>query len=207
MLETCAACGSPKIHALGWILDAEWVRCRECGSLSKGETDDAVTVARALPCWRREDAQEFLDVRTETYRFVAGRLANELSPGSRVLDFGCSFGGLLGELEARGLAGLGVDVNPECVSFVADNGLSVVESGSLQEIAGVGEFDAVCLLDIVMYLPSEITELKEVRRLLRPDGILIIRTTNKRWLATAAHVLRRFHGPTSDDDVYGGSSY
>ena len=50
------------------------------------------------------------------------------------------------------------------------------------------QFDVVALLDVLEHLPagSEARALAEIRRVLRPDGVLALSTPNRHWLPTLA---------------------
>lgn len=103
--------------------------------------------------------------------WVRRRLA-ALPAGARVLDAACGEGILVEEFRARGLAIEGLDLNYE-----SDH----VRRGDLRALPYEdGAFDAVLCLDAIEHIaPAEQAKvLGELRRVLRPDGRLVISFPN-----------------------------
>ena len=114
-----------------------------------------------------------------------GRLAGHIERGQQVLDIGCGTGALTLRAAQRGAKVKGIDINPQMLEIAAQR----VKSGGLPESVelaemGVAELDTeeaqrydavtsgLCL--------SELSEdevhytLKQVTRILRPGGLLLI---------------------------------
>lgn len=186
-MQVCLACGSQDVAVIPAVVKPGWVCCRTCGAASgSGGLGTDVDRHELVPHGDLERAEEFLEVRGPTYSTVAARLARELKEGAHVLDFGCSFGGMIRELEERGFLASGVDINPLAVQFVNRNRDCEVASIGSTLTCVTGQFDAILALDVFEYTHDERRELSAAASLLPPGGLLVIRTPNKRWLVDVA---------------------
>jgi SAM-dependent methyltransferase len=100
--------------------------------------------------------------------------------GKHVLDAGCGVGygsAFLGE-SARSV--VGVDVSGEAIDYARSRyGGGNVEFavGDLQQLErGDAEFDAVVAFEVIEHLPHPDRFVAEARRVLKPDGVLIVST-------------------------------
>lgn len=115
--------------------------------------------------WREVDA--------EHNRFVAERL-----PGTAVLDIGCGYGTLTDHLARLGKRVVGVDHDAESVRVARElhPAREFVEGGFAGRFPDAS-FDHVVLRDVLHHLYEEgdvAAALREIRRVLKPDGTLVI---------------------------------
>ncbi len=88
----------------------------------------------------------------------------------RILDVGCGTGANL-ELLARFGDAEGVDVSADALVFCRARGLENVYQCTAEELPYESEsFDVVTALDVVEHLDDDASGLREMRRVLRPDG-------------------------------------
>jgi SAM-dependent methyltransferase len=88
----------------------------------------------------------------------------------KILDVGCGTGANLEMLSEFGVAE-GVDVSPEALSFCQARGLEKVKLGAAEALPyDDSSFDLATGLDVVEHLDDDLAGLKEMRRVLRPDG-------------------------------------
>jgi 2-polyprenyl-3-methyl-5-hydroxy-6-metoxy-1,4-benzoquinol methylase len=112
--------------------------------------------------------------------------------GRRVLDFGCGPGFLLEKLFARGIAAEGVDTSSATIDAararVAGHplfkGVQVIESFP-SELA-TDSFDVVFFVETIEHLLEEELDstLRELNRITRPSGHIVVSTNNDEDLAT-----------------------
>jgi SAM-dependent methyltransferase len=100
--------------------------------------------------------------------------------GKHVLDAGCGVGygsAFLGQ-SARSV--VGIDVSEEAIDYaLARYGGGNVEFvvGDLQQLErGDAEFDAVVAFEVIEHLPHPNRFVAEARRVLKPDGVLVVST-------------------------------
>lgn len=107
-------------------------------------------------------------------------LLRTLPHGGRCLDVGCAEGKVMQPVvEALDLSYVGVDISPSAVREAAARGLEVhLMPGPSQLPFPDGCFDAATLLEVVEHDFDPERTLAEVRRVLRPGGLLCVSTPN-----------------------------
>ena len=92
----------------------------------------------------------------------------------QILDVGCGTGANL-EMLAEFGEPAGVDVSPEALAFCKARGLENVRLGEAERLPYEdASFDLVTGLDVVEHLDDDLAGLKEMHRVLRPDGRALI---------------------------------
>ena len=92
----------------------------------------------------------------------------------RILDVGCGTGANLLMLSKYGDAE-GVDISEDALAFCRDRGLDKVRLGAGEELPyDNGTFDLVTALDVVEHMDNDLAGLKEMRRVLRPGGRVLL---------------------------------
>lgn len=114
-------------------------------------------------------------------RFNQFLFAPFISPTDDILDFGCGGGHLLNVLEAR--TKVGIDINPIARESVGQKGIKAY--ANLEELEG-SFFDRIITSHALEHVPSPFHTLVSLRKLLRPQGMLI-------WLSPMDDWRRRLH--------------
>jgi SAM-dependent methyltransferase len=110
--------------------------------------------------------------RRRIIRAELDRLA--LPAGSRVLDAGCGSGRTLVELADYGEV-TGIELNDEAAELARDRGLGEVVVGRLEELPwDDGTFDLITCLDVIEHVPDDVGALRELLRVSRPGGWLLV---------------------------------
>ena len=100
----------------------------------------------------------------------------------RILDVGCGTGTMLTYLGTLGKAE-GVDIDAEAVGYCRERGLENVRIGEAAELPFEdGSFDLVTALDVVEHLDDDAAAFREMRRVLRPGGLLLVTVPAHRFL-------------------------
>jgi len=126
--------------------------------------------------------------------------------GPRVLELGIGSGWLMREMHSRGFEVIGLDYSEKSLSesqfiFNADN-------LSIPLVSGTGEklpfkdssFDSVTMLGVLEHIPDPSVALREVRRILRPDGLFFVSVPNT---YTYGCIYDRFISPFFNDTSLG----
>ena len=92
----------------------------------------------------------------------------------RILDVGCGTGANLLMLSKYGDAE-GVDVSEDALAFCRERGLDKVKLGAGEELPYEdGTFDLVTAFDVVEHMDDDLAGLREMRRVLRPGGRVLL---------------------------------
>ena len=131
--------------------------------------------------------------------FVADICRRVTDRRPRILDVGCGTGANLLMLSKFGDAE-GVDVSEDALSFCRERGLENVKLGAAEALPYDDDtFDLVTALDVVEHLDDDLAGLREMRRVLRPGGrvLLFVPTFMFLWCLQddVSHHRRRYRMP------------
>ena len=95
----------------------------------------------------------------------------------RLLDVGCGFGLFVEVARMSGWDAWGIDVNEHAVKWAREHVSDQVSHGIVEDLdVPDGWFDCVTMFDVIEHLDDPRTSLREVHRILRPGGLLVIVT-------------------------------
>ena len=95
---------------------------------------------------------------------------------AEILDVGTSTGTNLRLLRNLGFARItGVDQSPDAIRFCAEKGLGAVRLGDVRSLQLPDRrFDLVLATDVIEHVDDEMAAIRELRRVLRPGGYLLL---------------------------------
>lgn len=100
----------------------------------------------------------------------------------RILDVGCGTGTMLGYLARYGQA-QGIDADEEAVRFCRERGVANVQLVTTPTLPFEdGAFDLITILDVLEHIDDDAGTLRELYRLLRPGGALLVSVPAYRFL-------------------------
>jgi 2-polyprenyl-3-methyl-5-hydroxy-6-metoxy-1,4-benzoquinol methylase len=185
----CGLCGSSDATLQFEEKPYRVVKCKHCGLtyVTPRRNPEKLKDLYITDFWKSTSAKDFgytdylrdeaLYLRTYRRRFRAVR-RHRPSPG-RVLDVGCAAGYFLAVAKENGWDCTGVEVSPLVGGFARDRyHLNVLQGTLLDQQLPAASFDLITFWDVVEHLPDPVAVLHEAKRLLKPDGILLIETQN-----------------------------
>jgi SAM-dependent methyltransferase len=102
--------------------------------------------------------------------------------GRQILDVGCGTGTMLTHLARFGDA-RGVDMDLEAVGYCHDRGLRQVTQSDADKLPFEKDtFDLVTALDVVEHIDDDLGALREMRRVIKPGGLLLLTVPAYRFL-------------------------
>ncbi|MDX6650496.1 MAG: hypothetical protein QOJ97_2447 [Solirubrobacteraceae bacterium] len=94
--------------------------------------------------------------------------------GAEVLDAGCGSGRTMDDLRAYGSV-RGFDLNPLGVEHARGRGHADVQAARVEETPYEDRaFDLVTCLDVIEHTPDDVRSLRELKRIVRPGGWLVV---------------------------------
>ena len=129
-------------------------------------------------------ARSFMTVRLERVLEIVDALA--LPPGARVLECGCGPGHLVAALLRRGFDVVAIDTSPAMLALTRERARATpggspprLQLASLEQLPHRdASFELVCSTGVIEYLRDDATALREMARVLRPGGHLVLSVTN-----------------------------
>lgn len=134
----------------------------------------------------RQDLYEDLYVKEQDYWWHVGKRAivysllrkylprNKTSAERRALDLGCGAGLNLDHL-AEYAQPVGTDFSEEALHFCRQRGHNLLAKADAAQLPFPdGSFDIITALDVIEHLDDDLLALTELRRVMRPGGLLII---------------------------------
>src|SRR3989344_2473675 len=117
--------------------------------------------------------QEFFVLEKEHWLFKIRRkiffyfIKKYTKPGSKIFDFGCGSGYLVGELQKMGYNAHGIDFEKEAIDYGVNFGIKNLTLGSGNRIEYPEEsFDLITAFDVLEHIENEKPIIKELIRIL-----------------------------------------
>lgn len=168
LLPKCL-CGSSR-RMVAWLYGLPMFQCPDCGiarqhvPMTKEELSEWYAenyfLGKYAYTHSYEHDEAVAKIRLDKY---------QLTPGTKLLDVGCGLGAFIGAAVERGIDAWGQDV--------ADIGIEKdrIYRGELADVAfPTDSFDVVTVHDVLEHLIDPIATLREIRRLLKRPGKLIV---------------------------------
>lgn len=109
----------------------------------------------------------------------------------RVLDVGAGFGFFLAEMKGRGWDVSGVELSQRAIDYAREALGIDLQMGPLERVGfEPGQFDVVSGFYVIEHLPRPMAFLKEVYRVLKPGGILLLRYPHTTPIKNLLHLFR-----------------
>lgn len=119
--------------------------------------------------------------------------------GARILDAGCGSGGTTAWLSRWGRVS-GVDLEPAALEFAQRRGVKRLARASVGALPFKSDsFDLLTSFDVIYHLrvDDDLEVLREFLRVLRPNGVALVRAAAHDWLRgahdKATHTRHRYH--------------
>ncbi len=185
-LINCILCNKNDTHLLVRKDSFNVVQCNGCGLTYVNPRMDMIELSEFYNESNSSAAQEIVQKDTEhdEYKIKKFKTAIQLLKRhkediEKVFDIGCSTGIFLEMAAKEGWTPYGCDVNR---NLVRENRKRYGDQVKLQEGKHIdfkdNFFDVITLFDVIEHLTNPVDTLKEVSRVLKEDGLVVISTPN-----------------------------
>lgn len=190
----CPLCQSNDFRKFLTKFEMNLVKCRKCGLIYANPRIHESELLRRytssfffdeyLPAFEATSKRYDLTIIRIHFFLFLQLITKYYKPGKKLLDIGCGAGFLLKAAEEIGWEAEGVEISP-IASDYAQNIVKVkVLEGKLEDLRLPAEnFDLVVLVETVEHLMNPLETLKEINRILKKQGILIICTPDYKSLS------------------------
>jgi SAM-dependent methyltransferase len=176
----CPLCDARAHEPWGTRGARELVRCHECGLVYVHALPDAVSHHRQVG-----ESLVYTDdqlAKREFFRRRAHELLETIErrqgePG-RLLDVGCGIGTELEVARERGWSATGIELATGSLRVAREQGLDVVDRPLAEAELPDAAFDLVTANHALEHIPRVRPVLAEMRRVLKPDGLLFVSVPN-----------------------------
>ena len=116
---------------------------------------------------------------------IVSSLIRRFSPGPaprRIADIGCGMGASLERLARLGTV-VGADFSPTALAFARSRTREPLVAAALPDLPFAdGQFDVVCALDVIEHIDDDAAAVRELSRICRPGGLLVLTVPAYPWL-------------------------
>lgn len=182
----CPQCGSFKRRSVVTEEDRAIVKCTDCDLMYvtpqlTNETRLAFLNHDYHPISERDQYDQFAARERKRIDKTVALLGTRRG---KWLDVGCGAGVVLTEVERVGFTPVGFEVHMAYEQILKAHPGWEIRCGESLAKAGFPEesFDVASILDTLNYMQDPLSELRSVRKLLKPDGMLVVMVPNSRYL-------------------------
>lgn len=163
------------------------VKCNNCGLIYINPRPTAESISKLYESdyTAEEITDESLITKTANWKIIVKGILyklygyiGSLPKKGKILELGCGEGAILEILARRECEVWGVEPNPKAARICKKKGLNAVCSSLKEANFRDGFFDAVIMSQVLEHLPSPKTTLKEVNRIVKRKGKVLIYCPN-----------------------------
>lgn len=196
----CPACGFSNNDENLILLDSSrgknnWKVCEACSSFFMKEEYDPLKEAehsKVTSHGNRERGEFMNNFKAKLFQNVVDIIKDEKPFPGKLLDIGCSYGGFIFMAKENGFNPSGTDILNDAVEYVKSKNFNAYECYSLKDVNFSENFDVVTAIDCNYYWSDQAVEVKEINKILYPNGIFLVRTSDKTNYLKVGIFLRRF---------------
>jgi len=175
------------------------VRCRNCDLIYVNPIENRSSIGEAYSQMKTADAAIIRESRLRATKSQA-ELVKKHKDGAYLLDIGCGEGFFLFSASKLGYTARGVELSEDAAAYAKKEFGLDVETGAFEELRfPENHFDVVTLWQVLEHMLYPLMVLKEVHRILKPGGMLVITTPDIRgrparilgrrwWCITRLHI-------------------
>jgi 2-polyprenyl-3-methyl-5-hydroxy-6-metoxy-1,4-benzoquinol methylase len=151
------------------------VGCSVCEMIYESPRYDAATIIKGYEASEESGHDSQYPMRVDSFYRSLKSLSGKIpAVGSKVLDIGTAGGAFLDAATKYGYDAYGMEPSHYLVDKGCERGLQIRQGTIESHTFEPNSFDMITLWDVIEHLPDPKFALKETRKLLKPDGVLLI---------------------------------
>lgn len=151
------------------------VKCADCEMIYESPRYDAKTIVQGYMSSLEADHDSQYPMRVKSFYLTLKKHSGRIPPrGAKILDIGTAGGAFLDAATQYGYRAYGMEPSADLVHRGKARGLNIEQGTIESHNFEPNSFDMVCLWDVIEHLPDPKAALNEVKKLLKPEGILLI---------------------------------
>ncbi|MCM8800409.1 MAG: class I SAM-dependent methyltransferase [Candidatus Omnitrophica bacterium] len=202
MLEyiNCNLCGSNNFKILFPVDSSTYIgRCKDCGLVFRNPRVLESEILREISLDRiicEHEKKAWFDSKIHLFKSNLKRLERYIPNKGRLLDLGCGYGIFLKMAKDRGWQVEGIEIAQSALRYAQEVlGLKVYGT-TLKEVRFPDKyFDVVTLWEVLGQLYDPQGTLKEINRILKPEGLIALRLHNADFHVSLQLLLERLNHP------------
>lgn len=199
IFRNCPVCGRDAGPVIGRALERTYRRCRHCGTYTMSRLTPVPVVyseAYFFEDYARQYGRTYIEDFPALTSLAEKRLRHikKLRPSGDLLDIGCAYGPFLAAASRAGYKPSGIDPSAGAIRYVNETlGIPAVEASVPEALFDMESesFDVISLWYVIEHFTDPHRVLSEIRRLLKPAGILAFSTPSGRGVS-ARFARKRF---------------
>ena len=175
---TCILCDSDDAEPVITYKGFSMVECKHCRlvyQVPRPEQEELNKLYKTYHIRKGKGPENWWVMMRRIFVSTVSLITEYYPNGGSVLDIGCGYGHFLWIMKERGWTVQGIDPSPETVAYAHSRGLRVFEGNFEEFDASAESFDVITMFYVLEHLIEPVDALKKVWRLLKPDGMLVIR--------------------------------
>jgi SAM-dependent methyltransferase len=182
----CCSSDSDVLFEAGVAQASRVVKCKECGLMYASpraklpDQDEIKTYDPEFSKKTREHSRDRYDkeeYQVRDYEDTRAYLRQAYPKRGRLLEIGCSMGFLLAKFRQDGWDVEGIEPNRGFCEFIGEyHGIKASPSILEESNIAPNSFDVVVMLHVIEHVPDPLGTLKEIHRVLKPGGTVILET-------------------------------
>jgi 2-polyprenyl-3-methyl-5-hydroxy-6-metoxy-1,4-benzoquinol methylase len=173
--SSCPVCKSTDIHRVKQFIIKDVRRCKSCSL--------AFFANRATPDEIRDFYSKYPRDHYESpvtilrYKELLSHFAT-LSPGKKLIDYGCNSGFFLAVAQENGWDTIGAEISEEAREICQNRGLKVTDLHAFYHDYAPKSYDVILSSEVIEHMEFPAEFFKRAYELLKPGGILYVTTPN-----------------------------
>ncbi|RPI79468.1 MAG: class I SAM-dependent methyltransferase [Desulfobacteraceae bacterium] len=177
--EICLVCRNDSFQLIHQKKQWQYLRCRRCGLVSLYPRPTREDLLKDYDTYLPAQAENIVQwgrMMSRINRTSADLIEASAACKGRLLDIGCGYGFFLSEMQQRGWQTEGIEISAVGRAYARQTWNIRVHAETLEALTlPENHFDVVTLFYVIEHLLDPLSLLREVRRILKPGGLILLR--------------------------------